>query len=333
MEKPCMGFGTMLLKETCEVAVSDAVSMGYKLIDTGEHYGNLDLIGTGLNKASPGKAFVVTKLSGLPVGEYEAVKARVELMLNKLGMDKADLCLMHWPGLCTWDPTDMEPLESPESFNGKATSFEDFCNNIEAAWGNMLKLQAEGLITHIGTSNFYAHHMEELAKRCNGATPFANEIFIDTTNQETDFVSHQQSKGIKVIAYRPVRYPFPDGLLNVAKRQGVSPQTVVFAWLLSRGVFPLVKCRGAHIKDNIEAPMALMEKLTAADLDEIKNCDVGIRKGSEWFGKIWATHNETGISEDDVQQLVMFGVEEAKARECLEKTNGNMELAMDMAFS
>ena len=51
------------------------------------------------------KPFLITKLSGLPVGDYEAVKARVVAMLTKLGVDRADLCLIHWPGLCSWDPT------------------------------------------------------------------------------------------------------------------------------------------------------------------------------------------------------------------------------------
>merc|ERR1712216_374323 len=108
----------------------------------------------------------------------------------------------------------------------------------------------------------------------------------------------------------------------------------VFGWLLKRGIFPLVKCRGDHIKENLEAPQALATKLTAEDLDEIKAAEVGIRKG-HWFGKIWAAHNAdpNAVNEEDVQQLVMFGVEEAKARECLQQAGGDMEQAMNLAFS
>jgi hypothetical protein len=137
--------------------------------------------------------------------------------------------------------------------------------------------------------------------------------------QEQPFVSDMHAHGIKVLAYRSVRYPFPQEVGNIAERHGVSKHTVVFAWLLRRGVFPLVKCRGDHIKENVEAPQEMRAKLTEEDLEEIAGAEVGIRKCSEWFAKIWSGHNETGLNEEDIAQLVMFGVEEAKAREVLTK--------------
>lgn len=279
MDLPRVGLGTMLLKESCEQAIVDALKAGCTVIDTSEHYGNLDLVGAGLAKSEHREsAFVVAKLSGLPAGEYEAVKARMQTILDRLGLTQVPLCLIHWPGLCTWDHTDATPLDDVASFS--ESTFDQFKANIAEAWGNMSKLKAEGLVAEIGTSNFYQHHLDELSAQCDGARPFANEIYIDATNQEQAFVSDMQTKGIKVLAYRSVRYPFPTAIENVAQRYGVSKQTVVFGWLISRGVFPLVKCRGAHIKENIEAPLAL--KLTPEDLEEISGADVGIRKSSEW---------------------------------------------------
>lgn len=321
----------MLLKESCEQAIIDALSQGVTIIDTGEHYDNLAFVGSGLAKSGAENAFIVTKLSGLPSGPYSDVKARMQDMLGKLGVEKVQLCLIHWPGICSWDVTDFSPLETPESFADKATSWEDFKNHIAEAWANMSKLKKDGLAAEIGTSNFYRHHLEELAMQCDGARPFSNEIFIDATNQEQEFVSYMHSNGIKVLAYRPVRYPFPEAIENVAKSHSISKQIVVLAWLVQRGIFPLVKSRGDHIKENVEAPQAL--KLTPEDLNEIGAAEVGIRKGSEWFAKIWSCHNETGPNEEDVAQLVMLGVDEDKAREVLFKCNGNIELAMDMAFS
>lgn len=331
-EKACVGLGTMLLKESCEDAVSDALSLGVKIVDTGEHYENLELVGKGLAKAGVPDAFVVTKLSGLPSGDYATVKGRMQGMLQKLGIARASVCLMHWPGLCSWDVTDPSPLESPESFADKQTSWDEFKQHIAPAWANMKRLKEEGLVAEIGCSNFYAHHLEELAVQCNGENPFANEIFIDATNQEISFVNDMHAKGIKVLAYRPVRYPFPEAVEKVAERHGVSKQIVVLAWLIGRGIFPLVKCRGGHIKDNAESSQALQSKLTPEDLEQIAGAEVGIRMGSEWFAKIWASHNATGPSEEDVAQLVMLGIDEEKARDVLSKCNGNMELAMDMAF-
>lgn len=94
----------------------------------------------------------------------------------------------------------------------------------------------------------------------------------------------------------------------------------------------MVKCRGSHIQDNIETPMALKGVLTEQDKEELASCEnASVALMQEFFANIWVKH-KGGVSEEDVAQLVMFGVEEAKAREALEKANGNMELAMNFAF-
>jgi len=339
MDACAVGLGTLGLRESAEVAVESAVEMGCSLIDTGEHYGNLASVGSALSKCTR-KPFVIVKLSGMPIGYDEAdggyatAKHRMKSMLSLLGIERADLCLMHWPGLCSWDPTDMAPMTSPADFQGKASSFEEFCDYIEDAWKNMTKLKEEGLCVEIGTSNFYAHHLEELAKRCDGAAPYANEIFIDVTNQETDFVKDMQEKGIRVLAYRPVAYkPYPDQVQEIAKNLGSSPQSVILAWLLRRGVWPLVKCRGDHIKDNVCLATELKDKISDADMSVLEGCEAGIRLSAEWFAKIWKTHNqEQTVNDEDVQMLVGMGVDEDKARAVLEKCGGDLDAAMDLAF-
>mmetsp|Transcript_106882 Transcript_106882/g.189953 ORF Transcript_106882/g.189953 Transcript_106882/m.189953 type:complete len:336 (+) Transcript_106882:72-1079(+) len=334
MEQPAVGLGTLGLNETATAAVTEAVAAGCRLIDTGEHYGNLNLIGAGLKNHRDEQPFIITKLSGLPVGDYGVVRARVEDMLKRLGVTRVHLCLIHWPGLCTWDPTEASPLASPADFSDKASTWEQFSENIAEAWQNMRKLQSDGLVGEVGTSNFYAHHLQELALKANGAVPFANEIFINAENQETQFVADMQHQGIKVLAYRPVAYkPFSNGVESVAKRTQQSPQVVSLAWLLKRGVWPLVKCRGEHIQQNVNEAALLCDQLTAEDLDLIARDDVGLKFHAEWFAKLWSAHNTAGtVSEDEVQMLVAMGVEESKAREVLVKCNGNIDEAMDAAF-
>lgn len=336
MDSATVCLGTLGLKESAEDAVSDALDSACQIIDTGEHYGNLELVGAGLKKSAR-KPFLIIKLSGMPAGAYDTVRDRVRRMLALLEIEKAELCLMHWPGFCSWYPTDMAPLATPADFQEKISSWEEFCENIAGAWANMVKLREEGLVANVGTSNFYRHHLDELAARCEGAKPFANEIYIDPTNQEAEFVSAMQSQGIRVLAYRPVAYrPFPDEVKRVAERlgEGTSAQAVVLAWLLKRGVWPLVKCRGAHIKENFETATLLKEKLSDDDLSQIGAADAAMRGSAEWFAKIWRTHNATSsVSEDDVQMLCGLGIDEAKARACLEKCGGNLDAAMDAAFA
>jgi diketogulonate reductase-like aldo/keto reductase len=332
---PVVGLGTMGLKESCTDAISTALNAGCSLVDTGEHYDNLNLVGAALKESSK-RPFLVLKLSGMPSEEYDKVSARTRAMLAQLGVASADLCLMHWPGLCKWDPTDSSPLANPSDFQPKASTWREFCENIAPAWANMLKLKEEGLIKEVGTSNFYQHHLEELSRQCS-ASPYANEIFIDAANQETEFVDQMHKEGIRVLAYRPVIYkPFPQAIAQVSDRLSTSPQSVVLAWLLRRGVFPLVKCRGTHIKENFTTATELSTKLSDADLQLIRSADVGLKHSAEWFAKVWKYQNisgNSGISEEDVQILTGMGVEEARARECLSKCGGNLDAAMDAAFS
>lgn len=336
MDTPVVGLGTMLLKESCQAAVATAIEVGCQIIDTGEHYDNLELVGAALKAAAGCKPFVVLKLSGIPTGAYEAVKDRVEAMLKQLGIERAGCLLIHWPGLCDWEPTDMSPLKDPTAFQEKAeiSTWECFCLNIAEGWANMTKLKEEGLVDQIGTSNFYSHHLKELAKQCPGAAPFANEIFISATNQERDFVVEMQAAGIRVLAYRPVIYkPFPEAITKISKRLETSPHSVVLGWLLKRGVFPLVKARGSHIAENCDA-LRTKDLLTDEDLESIASAELGMKFSAEWFAKKWKTHNEApaGIDEEHVQMLIGLGVDEAKARDSLEKCGGDLDAAMEIAF-
>lgn len=337
MDSPVVGLGTLLLKESCEAAVTTAVEVGCRIIDTGEHYSNLELIGHAL-KAADRMPFIVLKLSGIPSGDYEVVKVRVTTMLSKLGIDKAGCLLMHWPGVCDWDPVDMAPLADPTAFQEKAhvSTWECFCDNIASGWANMTKVREEGLVDQIGTSNFYPHHLKELAKQCHGAVPFANEIFIDSSNQETEFVSQMQALGIHVLAYRPIIYkPFPGAVGMIAERLSTSPQSVVLGWLLKRGIFPLVKARGAHIDDNCNQAQRIKELLTEEDLASIAAVEQGMKFSAEWFAKKWKTHNEAPgeVDEEHVEMLMSLGVDEAKARDSLQKCGGDLDAAMEIAFS
>merc|ERR1712057_125640 len=109
------------------------------------------------------------------------------------------------------------------------------------------------------------------------------------------------------------------------ERLGATPQSTILGWLLKRGIYPLVKCRGDHISENIKGPLSVKDALTDADMENFKEAEVGLKFSSEWFAKQWKTHNQVsaGVSEEDVQMLMSLGVEEAKARAVLEECGGN----------
>jgi len=337
MDKPAVGFGTLGLANA-EASVRLALDAGCGLVDTAEHYGNLEAVGAAL-QASGAKPYLVVKLSGLPSGDLGAVRERLLALLGQLGVARADLCLMHWPGLCSWDATDMSPLASPAAFQGKASPWAEFVEHVAAAWTNLVRLKEEGLCGEIGTSNFYAMHLDELAKQSGGAVPYANEIFVDITNQETEFVADMQKRNIRVLAYRPVAYrPFPAEVQSVAARLGggASQPAVVLAWLLRRGIWPLVKSDDpAHCKENLSMPQLLVERLSADDFEELGKCDAGMKNSQEWFAKLWKCHGSAApaFSQDDVDALVAMGVDEEKARAALEANGGDVNAALDAVFA
>merc|ERR1712028_66195 len=107
-----------------------------------------------------------------------------------------------------------------------------------------------------------------------------------------------QANGIMPLAYRPVIYrPFAEQVQALAEAHSCAPQTIILSWLLTRGICPLVKCRGDHINQNINGAKAL--QLTEAELGTIQEADRGLRMSPEWFTKIWSGHNESGVSEED----------------------------------
>ena len=96
---PAIGLGTMTLKgDVCVDAVSAALTMGYRHIDTAAFYGNEAEVGEGMRKSGVGRdeIFLTTKVrhSDLAAGAFEA---SVEASLAKLGLPYVDLLLIHWP--------------------------------------------------------------------------------------------------------------------------------------------------------------------------------------------------------------------------------------------
>eukprot|EP00286_Rhodomonas_abbreviata_P023440 CAMPEP_0181307308 /NCGR_PEP_ID=MMETSP1101-20121128/10801_1 /TAXON_ID=46948 /ORGANISM="Rhodomonas abbreviata, Strain Caron Lab Isolate" /LENGTH=332 /DNA_ID=CAMNT_0023413497 /DNA_START=56 /DNA_END=1054 /DNA_ORIENTATION=- len=284
---PFMGFGTMehadgsKKPEDIFEAVKKALTVGYRHLDTAELYQTQELVGKAVAESGVDRdqIFITSKLKGMPCGEYSAVKQRTSSMLKRMSLDRFDLLLMHWPGpeTANWeaDPEDL----------AKSCDFSWFRENLKMAWDNMLRLKAEGLVRHVGVSNFYPAHMAELKKQFPSLPPFANQINVDALNQETDFVQSMHKDGIAVIAYRPVAFipvyemaaSMGDNTSTVlddaAKKFGASSkQQLVLAWLMSRGIRVIPKsASAANIQANYDALSLLGKGELAPDaLDPLK---------------------------------------------------------------
>ena len=136
---PLMGLGTyQLKKEAAENAVMWAIRAGYRLIDTARVYRNEKYIGRGIKRAGVSRKdlWITSKVPPNEQGEERAYAAVLDSLVN-LETDYIDLVLIHWPG------TAKIPLDSPANRESR-----------QGTWNALVRLQAEGKVRHIGTSNF-----------------------------------------------------------------------------------------------------------------------------------------------------------------------------------
>ncbi len=232
--------------EATQRAVTAALELGYRHVDTARIYGNERDVGEAIRKGPvPRKdVFVTTKLWNDDQG-YDAALRAFDASLERLGFDYVDLYLIHWP----------VPGKRKES------------------WRALERLFEEKRARAIGVSNFLVPHLEELLKDAN-VVPAANQIELHPFLQHRDTVKFCQEKGIVVEAYSPLtrgqRLHDP-AVADVAKGAGKSPAQVLLRWGIQHGFVVLPKSvNEPRIRENgalfdFELDAAAMAKLDALE--------------------------------------------------------------------
>jgi len=230
---PQLGFGVFQIDpgETA-AAVTTALEIGYRHIDTAEMYGNEKGVGEAVRDAGLDRAdvFVTSKLNN---GFHRPDDARraFDGTLSDLGFDHVDLFLIHWP--------------LPTLYDG------DFVST----WKTLEEFQADGRARSIGVSNFQVAHLERLAAE-GGAAPAVNQIELHPyfRNQEVD--AYGRANGIATEAWAPIAKGnvLDDPVITqIAARLDRTPAQVVLRWHIERGniVFPK-SVTPARMKENFE---------------------------------------------------------------------------------
>ncbi len=240
VEMPILGFGTFSLYDTtAENSVAEAISIGYRLIDTATTYGNEESVGKGIAKGiensgiSREDLFITTKLWVDDMG-YEKAKAAFDNSLQKLGVDYIDLWLIHRP----------RPAES-----------------IQGSWQAMEELYNAGKVRAIGVSNFTTEQMEELLAYAK-VTPAVNQIEAHPFFQQFEAQEYLESKGIRMEAWSPLvggnnlqgenTNIFTNcTLVEIAEKHGKSSAQVVLRWIVQRGIItiPRTTVRAEMLED------------------------------------------------------------------------------------
>lgn len=219
-EMPVLGLGVFKTPpgEVTQRAVSAALELGYRLIDTATLYGNEEDVGEAVRASGlPRSAvFVTTKLWHTELG-YESAKRACHASLERLGLDYIDLYLIHWPR-----------AEHPR-------------DRLET-WRALEDLKAEGTCRAIGVSNYAIRHLDELA----GArvAPAVNQVEFHPFVYDPELLDYCDRHGIRLEAYSPLtrNSRLDDPTVGaVARAHGRTPAQVLLRWGLQHGVVEIPK--------------------------------------------------------------------------------------------
>lgn len=217
---PAIGFGTYpLTGDEGVTAVQSALEAGYRLLDTAVNYGNEAEVGEAIRRSGvPRDEIVVTsKLPGRHHAYDEAV-ASVRESLVRLGLDRIDLHLIHWP-------------------NPSVDRYAE-------AWRALVDCRREGLVRSVGVSNFTPTHLDRVVEE-TGVTPAVNQIELHPYFPQEQMRAENARRGIRTCSWSPLgkrQAPFAERpVADAAERHGVSPGQVVLRWQLQLGAVPLPK--------------------------------------------------------------------------------------------
>jgi 2,5-diketo-D-gluconate reductase A len=217
---PQLGFGVYQIRpRETEAAVSQALEVGYRHIDTAQMYRNEE--GVGAAVASSGllrdEVFLTSKLNN---GFHRPDDARrsFDETLKALRTDYVDLFLIHWP--------------LPTRYDG------DFVST----WNTLIEFQADGRARSIGVSNFQVDHLARLASETS-VVPAVNQIEVHPYFGNEEVRAADASAGILTEAWSPIAQGdvLDDPVVTtIADRLGRTPSQVVLRWHVQRGdiVFP-----------------------------------------------------------------------------------------------
>jgi diketogulonate reductase-like aldo/keto reductase len=226
---PQIGFGVWQVPDAeASDAVATAIESGYRSIDTAAIYGNERGTGEGLRRDGIGRdeLFVTTKLWNNRHGD---ARAALNESLEKLGLDRVDLYLIHWP------------VPSADRY-------------VEA-WRTMAQLREEGLTRAIGVSNFQEHHLQRVIDE-TGVIPSVNQIECHPYLQQPDLRDFCVKNGVTVEAWSPIGQG--KGLLDdpalkpIADKHNRTPAQIVLRWHLQLDNIVIPKSvNPARIRENI----------------------------------------------------------------------------------
>jgi len=250
VKMPQLGYGVyQVTPEECERCVSDALSVGYRMIDTAQAYHNEEGVGNAVKKSGIARdeVFIVSKIWISNYG-YEKAKTSIDESLRKLQTEYIDLMLLHQP----------------------------FCDRY-GAYRALEEAYREGKLRAIGVSNFYPDHLIDLASNVE-VKPMVNQVETHVFDQQVEAKKYMDELDCRIMSWGPLAEGrngfFTNNLLGeIGKKYGKTIPQVALRWLLQRGVIIIPK--STH-KERMAENLNIFDfELTADDMAHIQTLDTG----------------------------------------------------------
>ena len=250
VKMPQLGYGVyQVSQEECERCVLDAISVGYRAIDTAQSYGNEEAVGNAIQKCGvPREELFLTSKIWMSNASYEKAKTSIDKSLHKLKTDYLDLMLIHQP-------------------------FGDYYG----AYRAMEEAYKEGKLRAIGVSNFYPDRLIDLCQFAEIA-PMVNQVETHVFNQQIEAQQIMKQYGTHIMAWGP----FAEGrnnffgnetLIAVGAKYNKSAAQTALRYLIQRSVIVIPKSvRKERMQQNFDV---FDFTLSDEDMQRIRQLDLG----------------------------------------------------------
>ena len=219
VEMPLLGYGVFRVDpKECERCVSDALSIGYRLIDTAQAYGNEEGVGSAIAKSGIDRKdlFITTKVWISNSGEEKAAKS-IDESLRKLQTNYIDLLLIH-----------------------------QAYGDVFGTWRAMEKAYRAGKVRAIGVSNFQAARFFDFAHYVE-LKPMVNQLQCNVMIQQTGIEPVLTETDTRMMAWGPLGGQGVDGIVKsemlslIGAKYGKTAAQVALRWLTQRGIVAIPK--------------------------------------------------------------------------------------------
>ena len=219
VEMPALGYGVFQVgPDECERCVADALSVGYRLIDTAQAYQNEEGVGNAWRKSGIPREelFLTTKVWISNSGEVKAAQS-IDESLHKLQTEYIDLLLIH-----------------------------QAYGDVFGTWRAMERAYRDGKVRAIGVSNFQAGRFFDFAHYVE-VKPMVNQLQCNTLIQQTGIEPLHAEFGTRMMAWGPLGGQGVDGIVKseelaaIGAQYGKSAAQVALRWLTQRGIVAIPK--------------------------------------------------------------------------------------------